>query len=55
MILNGVYLVDREREDELRAALEELRSGHGDRGLVLELTGPWPAYNFVRPASAVVG
>ena len=55
MILNGVYLVDRESEDELREALEELRSAHGDRGLVLELTGPWPPYNFVRPASAVVG
>jgi Gas vesicle synthesis protein GvpL/GvpF len=55
MVLNGAYLVEREREDELRAGLDELRAEHADRGLVLELTGPWPAYNFVGATPAAVG
>lgn len=54
MILNGSYLVERGREDELRAVLEQLRAECADRGLALELTGPWPAYNFVGPSPAVV-
>ena len=55
MIMNGAYLVERERDDELREALEQLRTEHRERGLVLELTGPWPAYNFVGAKPAVVG
>ncbi len=55
MILNGAYLVEREREEELRKALEQLQAEYADRGVVLELTGPWPAYNFVQTASAVMG
>src|SRR5205814_1633004 len=33
MIMNGAYLVEREREDELREALEQLRTEHRERGL----------------------
>jgi len=45
MVLNGAYLVsDRPGfERELVALAEEL----SQRGLELELTGPWPPYNFV--------
>jgi hypothetical protein len=45
MVFNGAYLVgDRPRfERELAALADELR----DRGVELELTGPWPPYNFV--------
>ena len=45
MVLNGAYLVsDRPGfERELAALAAELSS----RGLELELTGPWPPYNFV--------
>jgi hypothetical protein len=43
MVFNGAYLVaDRERFER---ELEILRGEHGD--LTLELTGPWPPYNFV--------
>ena len=45
MVLNGAYLVDREREAELSAALDELAELAGD-GVRLELTGPWPAFTF---------
>ena len=45
MVLNSAYLVsDRPRfEGELTALAREL----SERGLELELTGPWPPYNFV--------
>ena len=45
MLFNGAYLVeDRARfEQELEAFLDEHR---GD-GIEVELTGPWPPYNFV--------
>jgi hypothetical protein len=43
MLFNGAYLVsDRERFEQ---ALGSLARAHGE--LQLELTGPWPPYNFV--------
>lgn len=47
MVLNGAYLVKREREPQLMRVVEELRSEWEAAGLDLELTGPWPGYNFV--------
>ena len=45
MVFNGAYLVgDRERfEQQLSAAARDYR----ERGVELELTGPWPPYHFV--------
>jgi hypothetical protein len=45
MILNGAYLV--RARDRLDGALDELRRRYGPYGVEYELTGPWPAYNFV--------
>lgn len=47
MILNGAYLVERGGEERLRAAVGELSRAYAELGVSLELTGPWPAYNFV--------
>jgi Gas vesicle synthesis protein GvpL/GvpF len=47
MLLNGVYLVPRDREDELHAVVHALEAEWNPVGFVIELTGPWPAYNFV--------
>lgn len=47
MILNGAYLVGDDRVAELREAVSDLRGRWEERGLFVELTGPWPAYNFV--------
>lgn len=47
MILNGAYLVRAERQDAFRAAVAELESDYGSWGVSYEVTGPWPAYNFV--------
>jgi hypothetical protein len=45
MLFNGAYLVaDRSRFER---ALGELADGYRDSGVELELTGPWPPYNFV--------
>ena len=51
MVLNGAYLVERERAADLRAlvaALEEREHGHRSR---IALAGPFPPYSFV-PESA---
>lgn len=47
MVLNAAYLVERERTDELRRIVTELEEHHGALGARIELTGPWPPYNFV--------
>jgi hypothetical protein len=40
------FLVERSRFRDFRAAAEALADGHAAAGFKLELTGPWPAYNF---------
>jgi hypothetical protein len=41
------FLIERARFDEFRVAAEHLADEHAGAGFRLELTGPWPAYNFV--------
>lgn len=43
------FLVERERFDEFRHAAERLADESAGAGFRLELTGPWPAYNFIVP------
>jgi Gas vesicle synthesis protein GvpL/GvpF len=45
--LNAAYLVAETDEAAFRAAVAELDREHSELGLRYELTGPWPAYNFV--------
>ena len=45
MLFNGAYLVsDRERFER---EVDALAADHRESGMHLELTGPWPPYNFV--------
>ena len=53
MILNGVYLVEENTSDEFTAEVARLRDEYDARGLELELTGPWPPYNFVNDSSEI--
>ena len=46
LLLSAAYLVDKEKSDDFKKAFEELRSAGGD--LKYLLSGPWPAYNFIR-------
>ncbi len=55
MILNAAYLVELGRERELRDAVDDLRHEFADRGVRLEVTGPWPAFNFVRVVERTAG
>ncbi len=47
MVLNAAYLVERARTDELHELVTRLEDRHRDLGVTIELTGPWPPYNFV--------
>jgi Gas vesicle synthesis protein GvpL/GvpF len=49
MVLNGAYLVDGSRVEEFRAVAAAQAERQRPRGLELEVTGPWPPYNFVAP------
>jgi len=47
MVLNASYLVPTEAAEAFRELVESLGHRHGAEGIDLELTGPWPPYNFV--------
>jgi Gas vesicle synthesis protein GvpL/GvpF len=47
MFLNAAYLVATKREREFRAVVAELERELGPTGVVYDVTGPWPPYNFV--------
>lgn len=47
MLLNGAYLVDAERLETLRELVGKLEERHQELGVRIELTGPWPPYNFL--------
>ena len=48
MLLNGVYLVDDADEEAFREEVTALSAELGDLGASVELSGPWPPYNFVK-------
>jgi hypothetical protein len=47
MVLNGVYLVGDDDRERFHAEVQVLEAEFAPLGVELELTGPWPAYNFV--------
>lgn len=48
-VLNLAFLVERDSLCDFRSWVERASLTHGDQGLQLELSGPWPPYSF-RPA-----
>ena len=52
-VLNAVYLVTRGEEEAFLAAAERLREDQQALGLRLDLTGPWPPYNFITTAGGL--
>ncbi len=50
-LLDAAFLVPTARKASFRAAAKRAASACRTAGLELTLTGPWPAYNFVQPAS----
>lgn len=47
MVLNAVYLVDHAAQEEFQGALDGQAQAWSPKGFRFELSGPWPAYNFV--------
>lgn len=47
MLLNGVYLVEDSAVSEFNALVERIAGEYRPLGVSVELTGPWPSYNFV--------
>ena len=54
MVWNAAFLLDRCNEDSFHAACQRLRGELAPKGLLLETSGPWPAYHF-RPTLATEG
>jgi hypothetical protein len=52
MALNGVYLVEDAAVQDFAETVERLQERHAP-SLEIELTGPWPPYNFVNSAIEV--
>lgn len=48
MLLNGVYLIEDDAVAELSTLVDRIAEEHSSRGVSVELTGPWPPYNFVK-------
>jgi hypothetical protein len=47
MLLNGAYLVESERAERFAELVAELKERHAGLGVRLEISGPWPPYNFI--------
>lgn len=47
MILNSVFLVDKRHFNKFRQSLNKMLEKYKHFGLEVELSGPWPAYNFL--------
>lgn len=47
MVLNSAYLVADAQVATLQHAVDDFAAEHAANGFRLQLTGPWPAYNFV--------
>ena len=46
MIMNGTFLVNKDKIGQFEKTLETLRGEYEKQGLIFQLSGPWPPYNF---------
>jgi hypothetical protein len=46
MVLNSAYLIPEEKIENFKEEAEGLNQKIQAKGLYLECSGPWPAYNF---------
>ena len=52
MLLNGAYLVRRADQARFLELVREIADDSSNSGLSVEVSGPWPAYNFTGDAEA---
>jgi len=46
MVLNCAFLVPRSGVENFRRRVQKVNGSHAERGLLFELSGPWPPYSF---------
>ena len=46
MVLNCAFLVPRSGVENFRRRIQKVNASHAERGLLFELSGPWPPYSF---------
>ena len=46
MILNGFYLIEESKLNDFQKKVEELKEKYSGKGIIIEMTGPWPSYHF---------
>ncbi len=51
VVLNWAFLLPRGATATFHLRIDQLNEKHASRGLVFELSGPWPPYRFVPPLS----
>jgi hypothetical protein len=54
MVLNAAYLVEHDRIQDLKAVVVDLSERWAPHGQLVELTGPWPPYNFVSDSAGLM-
>jgi Gas vesicle synthesis protein GvpL/GvpF len=52
MLLNGAYLVSRADQARFLELVGEIADVSSSKGLSVEVSGPWPAYNFIGDTEA---
>lgn len=52
MVLNWAFLLLKNAREDFRARIEQVGAEYSKRGVILELSGPWPPYSF-RPSLAL--
>lgn len=52
MLLNAAFLVTRDEQDDFCDTIDEVAQSSETEGLLLEASGPWPAYNFTATVDA---
>ena len=46
MVLNGFYLIEESKLNDFQKKVEELKEKYNGKGIIIEMTGPWPSYHF---------
>ena len=46
MILNSFYLIEESKLNDFQKKVEELKEKYNGKGIIIEMSGPWPSYHF---------
>jgi len=46
MILNSFCLIEESKLNDFQKKVEELKEKYNSKGIIIEMTGPWPSYHF---------